>query len=532
MSNRTLIRALLVFAVAVVAASVWFAGRLQRDAVTTSYRQQQAVEEVLVAMLDQETGLRGFRLSGREEFLAPYHAGEERLQRIIGDARRHTPAGERTTHALVDRSEALASRWHQLADDAVALARVKGSNAVPSTNVAARKTLMDDFRAVNERLARHLEGQRARTLDRLGTLSVLLILGLSGVFALGGWLTLGRREVARTQRERRDAQRRERQGAFARALQFMDSEEDTHSLLKRHLEQSLPASDVVVLQRNNSADRLEPATPIEPASPLAVALVDATPRSCMAARLGSEHAGGNGGELLSCELCGKTERELTTCTPLLVHGEVIGSVLVAHDEPLDRGGREYVTETVTQAAPVIANMRNLAIAELRAATDALTGLANRRAIHDTLRRMVAQANRSDQPLAAVAVDLDHFKQINDRFGHDKGDDVLAATSQALTGTLRVSDFVGRQGGEEFIVLLPDTGIEGALIAAENLRQAIARITVEGCEQPITASLGVAVYPTDAPDADGLLRMADRALYSAKDRGRNRVEAPVLSQIAG
>ena len=168
-------------------------------------------------------------------------------------------------------------------------------------------------------------------------------------------------------------------------------------------------------------------------------------------------------------------------------------------------------------------MRNLAIAELRAATDALTGLANRRAIQDTLRRMVAQAMRAGGPLSAIAVDLDHFKQINDRFGHDKGDDVLAAAAQTLTGTLRTSDFVGRQGGEEFIVLLPDTDLEGALVAAENLRAEIERIEIAGVDRPITASFGVAVLPADALDADGLLRHADRALYAAKDRGRNRVE---------
>jgi diguanylate cyclase (GGDEF)-like protein len=336
-------------------------------------------------------------------------------------------------------------------------------------------------------------------------------------------MAIGRPAARRDERDRQDAARRDRQGEFARTLQFMDSEAETHDLVRRHLERNIADSEVVVLQRNNSADRLEATTDLPADHPLPEALVGADPRSSLAVRLGRQYAGSSA-DLLRCDLCGKTDRELATCTPLLVSGEVIGSVLVAHDEPLGRAGREYVADTVTQAAPVVANLRNLAVAEQRAATDSLTGLANRRSVQDTLRRMLAQAARSETSLAAIALDLDHFKLVNDRFGHDKGDDVLAATAQALTGTLRTSDFVGRQGGEEFIVLLPDTGLDGALVAAENLRGAIARLEVPGLDLPVTASFGVAVYPEDAVDPGLLLRHADRALYAAKEAGRNRVEA--------
>ena len=113
-------------------------------------------------------------------------------------------------------------------------------------------------------------------------------------------------------------------------------------------------------------------------------------------------------------------------------------------------------ETVAQSAPVLANLRNLAIAESRALTDVLTGLANKRSIEDTLKRMSAQAGRTLSPLAAVLLDLDHFKQNNDLFGHDRGDDVLAAVGSTITQTLRDSDVAGRYGGEEFLLLLPDT----------------------------------------------------------------------------
>ena len=225
---------------------------------------------------------------------------------------------------------------------------------------------------------------------------------------------------------------------------------------------------------------------------------------------------------MSCEICGLLPGA-SRCEPLLVSGEVIGSVLINASDP-EGIDRQRVREAVSQAAPVLANLRNLAIAELRAATDALTGLPNQRAIQDTLKRMVAQAARTLNPLAALLVDLDHFKQINDVYGHDRGDEVLAAVGVALGNLPRDADFVGRYGGEEFLLLLPSTDREGAMRVAEAVRVAIAAITIVGVEHPITASVGVAILPDDGGDSVSLFRAADRALYAAKKNGRNRVEA--------
>jgi diguanylate cyclase (GGDEF)-like protein len=313
------------------------------------------------------------------------------------------------------------------------------------------------------------------------------------------------------------------QAEFAETMQLTESEGEAHHLLKRQLERSIPGSEIVVLNRNNSADRLQATTPIPADSALSVRLSAAKPRSCLAVRFARTHCEELAGDpLLGCEVCGKTAEQVT-CEPLLVSGEVIGSVLAAHAVPLTEQQARSIKDSVAQAAPVLANLRNLAIAELRAATDALTGLPNNRAVQDTLKRMVAHAARGETQLGTILLDLDHFKQINDSFGHGRGDDVLAAVGTVLKAHTRASDFVGRYGGEEFIVLLPDTDREGALTSAEKLREAITKITVPGVELPITASLGVAMLPQDAADAATLIRRADRALYTAKNNGRNRVE---------
>jgi diguanylate cyclase (GGDEF)-like protein len=316
---------------------------------------------------------------------------------------------------------------------------------------------------------------------------------------------------------------RRAQDEFAETLQLTENEHDAHELLKRHLERTLAGSDVIVLKRNNSADRLQATTELPDGSVIAAALQDATPRSCLAVRFARAHAGlPDAQPLLTCEVCGESPRP-TSCEPLLVGGEVIGSVLVTHQGPVNAAGQRAISDSVAQAAPVLANLRNLAIAEERAATDALTGLPNKRSVEDTLKRMVAQAARSAMPLSAILLDLDHFKQINDTFGHGGGDDVLAAAGAALKASIRAADFAGRLGGEEFIVLLAATDREGAFAAAEKIRSAIAAISVTSVTRATTASLGLATFPGDASDAATLVRNADRALYTAKRNGRNRVE---------
>jgi diguanylate cyclase (GGDEF)-like protein len=167
--------------------------------------------------------------------------------------------------------------------------------------------------------------------------------------------------------------------------------------------------------------------------------------------------------------------------------------------------------------------RDLHEAKQRASTDALTGLANKRTLQDAIARAAAHAGRSLTPLSLIVFDLDHFKSINDTYGHDQGDLVLAAVGAVAARNVRASDVVGRFGGEEFALVLPDTGRDGAVALAEKLRTAIGGISIPGIDRRISASFGVAVIPDDAGEPDALFREADQALYAAKRAGRDRVE---------
>jgi diguanylate cyclase (GGDEF)-like protein len=360
------------------------------------------------------------------------------------------------------------------------------------------------------------------TSERWAAVLIVLAAGAGCLFLLSKASRLEARRAS-------EAGHRESQREFIDSLQVSRGEAEAHRIVKRHLERIVRGAAVTVLIRNDAESLLE-AAELDPSAPLAERLVDAEPLSCLAIRLGRVHGQGAGHEpLLSCEVCSQATGA-SVCIPSLVGGEAIGSVLVqeSRGRAIDAETRQRVKDSVDQAAPVLANLRNLALAHARAGIDALTGLPNSRTLRDTLKRMIAQAGRTGSPLSAILLDLDQFRRINDTHGHERGDDALAAVGDVVASTVRASDYAGRYGGEEFLVLLPDTDRDGAILVAEKLRQAIVRIALSGLDRSLTASLGVATMPPEGGDADALLRLADRALHAAKSGGRNRVEAAGLS----
>lgn len=157
-----------------------------------------------------------------------------------------------------------------------------------------------------------------------------------------------------------------------------------------------------------------------------------------------------------------------------------------------------------------------------AASDALTGLANHRTLHEELRKAVAHATRYNEPLSLLMLDVDHFKQFNDEHGHQAGDGALLDIAATLRSVTRSADTCARYGGEEFVVILPTTPLEGAIQMAERIRAAIHH----HIEQPhdFTVSIGVAEMDAKTRTVEDLIAVADQSLYEAKRRGRNRVVA--------
>lgn len=154
-------------------------------------------------------------------------------------------------------------------------------------------------------------------------------------------------------------------------------------------------------------------------------------------------------------------------------------------------------------------------------TDDLTRVGNRRSFNERLQEELARARRYDSPLSVIMIDVDHFKAINDQYGHAVGDEVLVALAHTLQECIRDSDFLARYGGEEFMILLPETVQDGAAAMAERMRDAVKALRLRPLASGLTASFGVTEV-RQADDADRLLSRADEAMYEAKRNGRDRV----------
>ncbi len=214
--------------------------------------------------------------------------------------------------------------------------------------------------------------------------------------------------------------------------------------------------------------------------------------------------------------------------PLLLKNKVIGGLVVANK----RNGDSFTQEDedlllmlALQSATAIENARLHAVTIEMAATDSLTGLANRRIFHEKLSEEFARAERYGCAFSLLLIDIDHFKNINDTYGHIAGDAVLQSLSRILREKIRRVDTAARYGGEEFVILLLEANEPSAKIVAERIRTAIAQspfLIAGGKEISLTVSIGIATYPECGRVIQDLINSADKALYTAKQTGRNRV----------
>lgn len=215
------------------------------------------------------------------------------------------------------------------------------------------------------------------------------------------------------------------------------------------------------------------------------------------------------------------------CGPLIAGGIIIGAVRLEGAAGLWTPERESLVESyLSTSASVLSNLQLLQTMREQANMDPLTGLYNRRFCMDYARKLMAMTRRKDTPLGFIMLDLDHFKNINDVFGHEVGDRILKQFAKTVTQSMRETNLTARLGGEEFIILLPDTGALACQVVAERIRTAVARMSMSQVKDqqvpPVTVSLGIAVYPEHGATLEEMLQASDRALYESKRAGRNRI----------
>lgn len=212
--------------------------------------------------------------------------------------------------------------------------------------------------------------------------------------------------------------------------------------------------------------------------------------------------------------------------PLVVHGETLGLLVMHSTQPGFFTPKHIRLSTALgdHVAVALFNARLFEQTKELAMTDSLTGVATRRSFFVHAERALELARRNQSPVSVLMADLDHFKRINDLHGHAAGDEMIRKVADAARTVLRRSEIIGRYGGEEFAVVLPETDEPNAMIIAERIRMRVADIMIPGEEKSLTVSIGVTTRdPTGLTTVDAILEEADSALYEAKRLGRNRVE---------
>jgi len=249
--------------------------------------------------------------------------------------------------------------------------------------------------------------------------------------------------------------------------------------------------------------------------------------ACWALRKGYTHPQGPYDKLIKCQH-DVIDVSNIICIPLVSQGETLGVMHVSRNHEMaefDENDRKIAISLAEQVALSIANLQLRDNLRNQAIKDSLTGLYNRRYFTETIEKELVRAKESNSQVALLMLDIDHFKKLNDNFGHDAGDTALQEFGRLLNTFTNNKDIACRVGGEEFILVLTDTNKDQARIQCDNLLEQIRQLKVisNGMNvDQMTASIGCAFYPNDSLKADTLVSLADKALYQAKNSGRDKV----------
>lgn len=248
------------------------------------------------------------------------------------------------------------------------------------------------------------------------------------------------------------------------------------------------------------------------------------PDACWAIRRGQSHPPVNGEPDITCSHLPASQMHQSLCVPLIAQGEAIGLLSFQNIIPDTAPSRAYLELMAEALGLALANQRLRDALLEKALFDPLTGLRNRHHLEDTLRTQMTQAMRNKEPISCLMIDIDHFKSINDRFGHEAGDQVIKSVATIIQRAVHDTGLAFRYGGEEFLALLTGADEEAAHACATKIYDGVQALSPHyGLTEigPVDVSIGIASYPQHA-QSDNLLRAADVALYRAKELGRSRI----------
>ncbi|MCA9837660.1 MAG: diguanylate cyclase [Trueperaceae bacterium] len=561
------------------------------NGVNMAYQTQLKLQEVQNLLLDASTGVRGFLLTDREDLLAFYQEARDQLPEELNSLEkslsRYPDQLERFNNARTQIEQELSAlaTLLQLAPSLREAAPGSIDSFVITSQVVmqALEQQLNTLVSQQQSMLKELESNRQILLTRyyvaivLSTLAALisLLLGMrlfaSGITRRVHKLSLGAESLARGQSFNFGEKGHDELGRLASTLQ------QTGRLLQERENEVRLASDAV---RQKFEELTERHHQIVLLNQLGVGLqhaptIDATygvietriiglcphvsgmiylyddmlnafvlkhswgtqvsqqdiiyAEQCRALNLGRHYAY-FADPYYYCGHLADLPQKMSLCLTLAVSGKKLGLLVITGDNALAEDQRQILGSMADRIALAFENLQLRDSLLQQAIRDPLTSLYNRRYLDETLHRELERAKRADDPLSIIVADIDHFKSINDRYGHDAGDEVLKALGAVLSSHFRMQDIACRYGGEEFIIVLPETELDDAIKRAESLRQQVKSIKVElahGVLEMLTLSMGVASFPVHGDRPQLLIKHADVAMYRAKSEGRDRVEQAAL-----
>jgi diguanylate cyclase (GGDEF)-like protein len=542
-----------------------------------------AIDEAHDGMLDEETGLRGFIITGDPLFLAPYYQGENEL--LDGDNASLVLATHTDLVGPVIAMRVAQQSWiSQWATSALTFSNNRSNVATVESFLLDGKKLFDAYRAtdtavslqVNADVAAEQTQEHDIVLVALGivlaTLAIAVVVArrehralrtavvepitdlLSTMRRIAGGdlsarpggigppelqdvaLELGQMtDALAAERSRIVAVETEASSQAARLGVIVNvGREITGSLSLKYVAESVSRAALAISGFATGRmwmiddDRRELSSVYQ----THVELGGSVDRESLQLGEGLVGRSGQFGRTLSAQSDGALATEYSAgvpvaalALPMIVGARIVGVLELTSEAaiPVDESSLDVLHSLAGQAATAVEAARFHERADEMSHTDVLTRMPNRRRLELDLDLEVARSQRYNRPLAFIMLDVDHFKEVNDTHGHQAGDEILSEFKTAFTAALRETDTAYRFGGEEFCVLLRETDADAAAIVAERIRAGIAaRFAGNLGSAMVTASLGVAALPGDALDAKTLIAAADQALYAAKASGRNRV----------
>lgn len=500
---------------------------------------------LLEMLLNAETAQRGFVVTGNQRFLEPYYAAVNAIPATQAALRR-----ELTSPAEIARVEAIeratAEKLH-IVEEIINLRREGGFDASSAFMSTGRgKAQMDLLRKlIGDELVIYAKRRNDLGEQLLATSTTAanasLFATITNILFLAAMLAAGQRVL----RQRNAAELKAKQAAgqaevtaerlasqndllfrsaeLMHSLELAETVDESAGIIASYLPRLLPKLSGSLYLYNNSRDLLERKAGWGDfaAEPETIEALD-----CWALRRGSPHLYIDG-DGLPCRHAPDSKLD-RLCLPLVTQGDVIGCLTVMGDELArdDQIQRVWIGQVAEQLGLALSNVKLRVSLRQQSIIDPLTQLYNRRYLDEIMKRELARSSRSGIPLSVLVLDLDHFKRINDTYGHEGGDAILRKVALTLRENIRSADVACRMGGEEMVVLLPECGIEDAIKRADALRVLIAsgEVLHDGQRIGATASIGVASYPAHGHNAQTLVHAADLALYEAKHDGRNCVRA--------